>query len=181
MSSSGRDATVVIIMHGPGETDVEAWTRTVSRGEAKALMDTVLAEAKASGAEILMMDGAMVFGTDHVKSAFFHATKATAEGRNSSESLAMETLLYASGERQLSSAIRKMAVGDATESVVVAVLKGHFSPREGWSKLPRIGTMRDRAKLAGFGITEREMSTVTEERLTDLVLEKVAAVDVIKK
>jgi len=168
-------------MRGPGEADIEAWTRTVIRGEAKALMETVLAEAKALGAEILMMDGAMVFGKDHVKSALFHAAKATAEGRNSSESLAMETLLYASGERQLSNAIRKMAVGDTTESVVIALLKGSFSPHEGWSKLPQREPTHDKVRLKGFGISEIEMSTVTEERLTDLVLERVAAVDVIKK
>lgn len=169
-------------MHGTGEAEVQAWTRAVVRGEAKALMGMILAEAAASGAEILMMDGDMVFGKDHVASALLHAVKATAEGRNSSESLAMETLLYASGERQLSSAIRKMAVGDATESVVVAVLTGRFSPGEGWSELPQVEGTRDRAKLAGFGISEREMSTVTEELVpTDLVLERVAAVDVIKK
>ena len=168
-------------MHGPGEMDVQAWTKAVVRGEAKALMDVILTRAKASDAEILMMDGDMVFGKDHVQSALLHAVKATAEGRNSSESLAMETLLYASGERQLSSAIRKMAVGDATVSVVVAVLRGRFSPGEGWSELPQDEGTHDRAKLAGFGISEVEMSTVTGDRLTDLVLERVAAVDVIKK
>ncbi len=168
-------------MHGPDETDVQAWTRAVAMGEAKALMDVVLAEAAASGAEILMLDGDMVFGKDHIKSALLHAVKATDEGRNSSESLAMETLLYASGERQLSGAIRKMAVGDKTESVVIAVLKGRFSPGEGWSEFPLGGEACDRTRLARFGISEREMSTVAEKRLADLILERVAAVDVIKK
>jgi KEOPS complex subunit Cgi121 len=160
---------------------VEVWARPTSRGGAKALMERALEEASHSGSEILVMDGDKVFGSAHVRSAVLHASKAIAEGRNSSDSLAMETLLYASGERQLSSAIRKMSVGPATERVVLAVVRGRFVPGEGWSRLPDAESRIERARLARFGITEREMSTVAEGRLSELVLEKVAAVDVIKK
>lgn len=159
---------------------VDVWTRKVPKGGAKALMEAVLTRAAESGSQVLVMDGDMVFGSDHVRSAAAHAARATAEGKNSSESLAMETLLYASGERQLSSAIRKMSVRQETESVVVAVVRGQFSPGEEWSKLPEMAAP-DKARLVRFGITEKEMSTVAEDRLAELVLERVAAVDVVKK
>ena len=168
-------------MEGPGGTVPRVWTKEVAEGEAKASMEEVLARASESSSEVLVMDGDMVFGADHVVSAHYHAAKATAEGRNASYSLAIETLLYASGERQLSSAIRKMAVGDGTRRVVLAVLEGPFEPGEGWSALAPSEGVPDRERLARFGVSDREMSTVGEDRLQELVLERVAAVDVIKK
>lgn len=168
-------------MAASGETRVKTWTRTVAKGEAKALMDRVLAEAAPSRSEVIVLDGDMVFGADHLSSALTHAVKASAEGRNASDSLAMETLLYASGERQLSSAIKKMGVGPETVRVVLAAVRGPFSPGEGWTELPDTDPVPDRARLARFGVTEKEMSTVDESRLSELVLERVAAVDVIKK
>jgi len=158
-----------------------AWAIKVARGEAKALMDRMIAEAADARSEVIVLDGGLVFGADHLSSAQAHAAKASAEGRNASDSLAMETLLYASGERQLSAAIKKMSVGTGTTQVVLAVVKGPFSPGEGWTRLPDREPAPDRARLARFGITEKEMSTVDPGRLPDLVLEKVAAVDVVKK
>jgi KEOPS complex subunit Cgi121 len=160
---------------------VGAWERRAPPGGAKALMDDVLAEAAASGSQALVLDGDLVFGADHIASALHHAAKAIAEGRNASDSIAMETLLYASGERQLSGAIRKMAVGEGTRRVVLAVLSGGFRPGEGWSPLPPSEGAADRARLARFGVTEAEMSTVAEGRLAELVLERVASVDVTKR
>lgn len=168
-------------MAASGDPRIKAWAKTVPKGEAKALMERVLAEAARSGSQVMVLDGAMVFGADHLTSALAHAEKASAEGRNASDSLAMEALLYASGERQLSSAIKKMGVGPETTEVVVAVVRGPFSPGEGWTGLPDGCAAPDRARLARFGVTEKEMSTVDQGRLSELVLEKVAAVDVIKK
>lgn len=160
---------------------VSVWTRTVSAGGAKDLMDEVLKEASRADSEILVVDGDKIFGAVHVRSAAIHAAKATADGRNASDSLAMETLLYASGERQLSAAIKKMTVGPETGRVVLAVVRGDYTPGEAWSRLPEADAAVDRKRLARFGITEKEMSTVAEDRLAELVLERVAAVDVIKK
>lgn len=160
---------------------VDAWETCVPKGHASARVDEVLGRARSAGAEVLLLDGDMVFGADHIRSALMHAKKATDEGRNSSDSMAMETLLYASGERQLSSAIRKMSAGDATDRLVLAVLRGAFEPGEGWSRLPDRQTRVDRTMLLRFGVSEAEMATVDEGMLADLVLERVAAVDVIKR
>lgn len=169
-------------MTRPGEPPrTRVWAMDVPRGEARARSDSLLERAKASGAEVLVLDGGMVFGADQVRSALAHAEKAVEEGRNSSDSLLMETLLYASGERQLSSAIRKMSPGDETDRLVLAVLRGHFEPGRGWSEVPGMEPGPDTRRLLRFGISEAELATVDEARLADLVLERVAAVDVIKR
>lgn len=171
-------------MEGADESDSArpaAWETTVERGGAKALMEQVLEEAARSSSEALVLDGDMVFGEDHVASALAHARKASSEGRNASDSLAMETLLYASGERQLSSAIRKMSVSDRSEKVVVAVVRGTYSPGEGWRRLGPGERAPDPRRLKRFGISEKELSTVSEDKWAELVLERVAAVDVVKK
>jgi tRNA threonylcarbamoyladenosine modification (KEOPS) complex Cgi121 subunit len=93
----------------------------------------------------------------------------------------METLLYASGERQLSAAIKKMSVSDQTEELVVAQLSGGpLEPLEAWREL---GDTTDLTadRLLRFGVTKTELSTIGERSPLDLVLEKVAAVDILKK
>ena len=123
----------------------------------------------------------MVFGRDHLASAFHHASKAIREGRNSSDSVIMETLLYASGERQLGSAIRKMAVGEETSEIVVASLGVDIAPQAGWTPLTDAPDHPSDERLMAFGLTGEELGTVRPERRRELVLERVAAVDVLKR
>ncbi|MBN1676904.1 MAG: hypothetical protein JW880_00025 [Candidatus Thermoplasmatota archaeon] len=161
---------------------LEAWSAEVKKGEGTRLMDAVMARASAAGVEVLVLDGAMVFGKDHLKSALRHAARAIEEGTNSSQSRPMETLLYASGERQLSSAIKKMAVSERTEEVVVARLtKGQFEPEPTWTPVPDRHVSPDRSRLLGFGISATELDTVEPGKASELVLERVAAVDILKK
>jgi KEOPS complex subunit Cgi121 len=168
-------------MEAPSVEGLNAWRMEVRPDEAKGVMQELLEAAKKTGAEILVVDGMRVFGREHLASAIFHARKAIAEGRNSSESLVMESLLYASGERQLSSAIKKMSVSDATSSIVIVHLeKGNLNPEKEWIPLPNT-LAPERAGLIQYGISDAELSTVDSGRRADLVLERVAAVDVIKK
>ena len=154
----------------------------VEPGDAKDVMESVISEAAESGATVLVLDGGMVFGSDHLASAAFHARRAVAEGRNASDSVLMETLLYASGERQLSSAISKMSVSDSTTLVAVALLSGDgFGPGEGWVEMARRPTAADLESLLRFGISPEEIATVGPAEAAELVLERVAAVDLIKK
>ncbi|HIH02159.1 TPA: hypothetical protein HA259_08895 [Thermoplasmata archaeon] len=173
-------------MHGDGLGDgpsaVPVWTIEVERGDAKDVMDSIISRAAESGATVLVLDGRMVFGSDHVASAAFHARRAIAEGRNASDSLLMETLLYASGERQLSSAIGKMSVSESTTCVALALLSGErFDPGEDWREMNRKPSEPDLESLRRFGVGAEEMTTVGPERASELVLERVAAVDIIKK
>ena len=131
---------------------------------------------------MLVVKGELVFGSDHMRSALYHARKAIEKGRNSSDSIAMETLLYSSGERQLSSAIRKMSVDGETESVAVVLLSGPgLKPGGDWEEIPRTPPAVDMARLKKFGISDRELETVSRDRAVELVMERVAAVDILKK
>ena len=162
--------------------ELVTWKLSVTKGSAIESATRLLAEARRQKAEVLIADARLVFGSDHVRSALYHAKKALAEGRNVSDSLSMETLLYLSGERQLNAAIAKMSPrDDSTELVFARLSGGEFSPGPDWSELPP--TVHDvrPERLAEFGITEGELRTCPEGRAVELVLEKVAAVDVIKK
>lgn len=161
--------------------ELNAWRTAVKHGTARTLLEGISKAATASGADVLVLKADMVFGMDHLRSALYHAKRSLNEGRNISDSLAMETLLYASGERQLSSAIRKMSVDDATDNIVVARLAGDVNPAEGWEILPDISEGTTLARLAKFGVTDIELATIGDRRPDELVLEKVAAVDVLKK
>ena len=160
----------------------DSWLVHVTEGKATRLKDELLGSADTVEAEILVLRGDMTFGPDHIASAAYHARKAFDEGRNSSDSLAMETLLYASGERQLSSAIAKMGVDDRTSEIVVVRLSGDaFVPGDGWTPLAEAGSETTQERLLRFGISREELSTVPMERWRDLVLERVAVVDLIKR
>ena len=166
----------------PSPAEMKAWHFEVTRGCAQECMREVLDKAADAGAEVLVIDGDMVFGADHVASAVFHASRAIEEGRNSSDSLTMEALLYASGERQLGRAISKMSVNDETTRIVVALLSGRdFRASESWSPLPPVDRCPDNDRYVRFGITHEELGTVQSERRIDLVLERVAAVDLLKR
>ncbi|MGQ9587464.1 MAG: KEOPS complex subunit Cgi121 [Thermoplasmata archaeon] len=161
--------------------DLRAWSANVRPGEAESFLNEVVKPAMAKGVELLIIRADMVFGIDHLRSAVYHARRSMQEGTNASGSLTMETLLYASGEKQLSSAIKKMSFDRETEEIVVAALsEGSFEPPSNWRRLsdPLHGSVE---RLVRFGITEEELSTLKGRNLAELVLEKVAAVDILKK
>ena len=158
------------------------WTVDLPAGKAPSFLDEMSRMASAKGIEILVVRADMVFGADHIRSALYHAKKSMDEGRNSSSSLAMETLLYASGERQLSSAIKKMSAGIEAERVVVAQLTpGALEVRGDWKPIGPSEPGTQLGRLREFGVSEEELRTLSGKDGAELVLEKVAAVDVIKK
>lgn len=103
---------------------LKAWVIKINQGEALAFLERTINSANSSGTQILVLRSDMVFGLDHIRSALYHAKRSFSEKRNTSDSLSMESLLYASGERQLSSAVKKMSVDNTTGEVVVARLSG---------------------------------------------------------
>ena len=135
------------------------------------------------GCEGQIIDAEMVFGKQHIQSAYEHAKRAFDNGTNSSKSLATEILLYASGERQIVSAIKKMGIKDGTTSFCVLLI-GDAEPD---GLIRRLGFKKDDSLLEGdvknlkaFGISKKEIGTVPEDEILDLVLERVAMVDLLK-
>ena len=125
-----------------------------------------------------------VYGADHLRHAAHLAARAVAEGRARSADLPTETLLYAAGERQVGRALDLLGLREGMDAVAaVAWGPGEaldaFARAEGWT--------RDDAALAGgpaaldaFGVTPEERAMLPPARWGDLVLERVALVDVLK-
>jgi len=143
---------------------------------------------------IQVIDADIVYGKNHLISASEHAVRAFGQKKNSTNSLAMEILLYASGERQIQRAIQKVGIkkGNVNIALVFAdeVQKeknGKVSDTIVGKILEALNLIRDDKVLEGdidtlrkFGITQQELMTVPEYKHGNLILERVAMVDVIK-
>ena len=161
---------------------IRAWRVPIAKGEGTRAMAEIVAKASERGAQVLVLRLNMVFGLAHLRAAYCLARNSIDSGRGASDSISMETLLYASGERQLGTAIRKMSVDDSTDEMVVASLGGSgIDAAAGWTALSESDPVPTVERLKRFGISETELLTVTQGREAELVLEKVAAVDVLKK
>ncbi|MDO5843800.1 MAG: KEOPS complex subunit Cgi121 [Methanocorpusculum sp.] len=132
---------------------------------------------------IVLFDAEKTAGAEHIRSAGTHAKRAFDEKRNIARSLAMEILVYASGQRQCSLATRfGLHVGE--NSVYVLILDGDEASAkadilkfvtESSVNFPSAETLK-----AEFQITDEELAVIGEDRIVELVLERVALVDVWK-
>ncbi len=142
---------------------------------------------------IQLFDADVIYGKNHLISATEHAIRAFAMKTNTTNSLVMEILLYASGERQLKLAISKMGIKVGKGNVAFVLIddtkeaKGKVSNQLTDDLLKLVSLKRDDKVLDGnegtlrkFGISENEINTVTKAKYGDLILEKVAMVDIIK-
>ncbi len=127
----------------------------------------------------LLLDADIVCGKDHLLSAANHAIRAFERGDNASDSLPVETLLYASGERQISKAMKKIGIRPGLNRVAIVLFDS-----EGVDKiLSDMHMTRDDdvldpsvEKALKFGISHDEIKAVPVDMIEDLVLERVAFV-----
>ena len=136
--------------------------------------------ARSRGGWAQILDAGRVLGRDHVLSAFEHARRAFEQGTNTTTSIEMEFLLYASGERQISKAIEVAGLRAGRPFVVVAegLRVGDILRRFGWRRDDRV-VKATPAKLRAFGFSKEEMRSAGAS-VAALVLERVARVDLIK-
>jgi KEOPS complex subunit Cgi121 len=139
-------------------------------------------------------DATAIYNTDHLISATTHAKRAFDQGTNATNSLALEILLYAAGDRQIQKAIKKIGVRKGKQRIAFLFTdeksqKKHRQPDDTVIKrllqtfhltLDKTVLQGDRTTLKRFGITTQELSTISEEKYGDIILEKIALVDVIK-
>ncbi len=136
------------------------------------------------GASVRLLDSRLVFGEDHIRSAFQKAVRAFETGNNVSDSIATETMLYMSGRRQIQEAVDLIGVKKDSRLVVcIAEMESDIEKElvEALSLAEGEVMSPGETGLALFGITREELATLPKERRTDLVLERVASVDVKKK
>jgi KEOPS complex subunit Cgi121 len=149
------------------------------RGQVQDTKVFISALQSIGGGEGLALDADMICGRDHLISATMHAKRAFERGVNASTNLAMETMLYASGERQISKATRKMGLKVGCERIALVL----FNVQDIQKVLREHGLERDDSVLEAsvekalrFGISHEELRAVPADRFEDLVLERVAFV-----
>ncbi len=139
---------------------------------------------------IQVVNADFVYGKDHLFSAVEHTIRSFKNRMNSLKSLSLEMLLYASGERQIQKAIEKIGIKKGNQKIAFIFIKANnrkISDDEVEHVLSSLNLKRDDKVLEGdvdtlkrFGITEDELSTIPESKYGDLLLEKVALVDIVK-
>lgn len=128
-------------------------------------------------------DADFVLGEEHILSAIDHARRAFETKKNISKSMAMEILVYVSGEPQIANALGKVGIKDGCKRI--ALVADEDLDVMGFISHLNFNSDDDvlkctKAKLENFGIGEQEISAVEKDKIKDLILERVAMVDVRK-
>ena len=141
--------------------------------------------AESFDTHIICFNADMLASKRHARTALHHAVRSFRNGSMVSNTLEMEALLFAAGSRQCSVAA-SFGVHDGNNSLLVCC----YPTREGiWNALTpplnitnkKEGTIspQKRAHLMElFGITEEEITTCSGDRIIDLVLERIALLEV---
>jgi KEOPS complex subunit Cgi121 len=155
------------------------------------MLETVASLSKEHALSIQLLDAKMVYGEMHLQSAIHHAQRAFERQDSISATLAMEILLYASGEYQIKIALDKMGLKPNTSEQQIAVVvvgDGDQTPKLITELLAKLELVQDDSVLDGdaevlkrFGIAQPEIEAVHPDKIGELILERVAMVDVKKK
>lgn len=134
---------------------------------------------------IQVFNADLIYGKKHISSAVEHAKRAMIRKTNTTNTIEMEILLYASGDRQLKNAISKMGVKKGNANIAFFIENKSGKIEE--IILKELSLKRDDKILKGdintlkkFGITDDEIATVSKDKYGHIILEKVAMVDIIK-
>lgn len=143
--------------------------------------------ASGHGIVIQAIDADKTAGNEHIISAVNKAVRAVQRSRSISDNLSIEILLYASGNRQIKKALSMGIRNGRNNLIMVAVgedvLEKAISELENLVKeTDVVGYTHEKrdAIISFFGITESEIAAVGEDKIPELVLERVALVDVWK-
>jgi KEOPS complex subunit Cgi121 len=159
-------------------------------------IDTILKKVQQFSTEnklvIQLFNADFIYGEDHLRTAFHHANRSM-EDKAISDSLSMEILLYAASEYQIKNALAKLGIKPDTTKIAFIIIGELSDPAKiieeflqelctGKLKLERTDEVLvgDRNTLTQFGIPDKELAAVPEDRWLDLILERVALLDIIK-
>jgi KEOPS complex subunit Cgi121 len=153
---------------------------------------SVIRREKPPNVEIQLFDGKFVATWQHLYFAALNALTAFKNKENISKSIAMETMLYASAQRQISKAtkllgikpnsseIAVLIIGEKPETVrsTLAMVSKHVKS-ESDDKVLELSNEKAKSIQKIFEISNVELKTITrkddsERALTDLVIERMA-------
>ena len=141
--------------------------------------------AREAGIHIVCFNAEAMAGTAHVHAALDHARRAFSGGTPISNSFEMEALLYASGKRQCLEGAR-FGIHPGTNACFICFCPKHPQAAaklektvtyngEDWET---IGEKKAGLLMELFAITPEELGTVGQDRLGELVTERVALLEV---
>lgn len=152
----------------------------------------VINTEKPTGAEAQFFDANLVATWQHLYFAVLNALNTFKNEHNISRSLAMETILYASAQGQISKATELIGIKpESTEIATVIIAKkpedlnltfstiiGHINARQD-DRVLELSPQKNKAIRKNFKISDMEIRTVmkghdAEQALVDLVIERMA-------
>jgi KEOPS complex subunit Cgi121 len=136
------------------------------------------------GCIVQALDADKIAGERHIRFAAEKALAAFSERRNIAKDAGMEIMRYASGERQIEKALF-LRISDRTERI--ALVLAHSACEHCWPNASELSLIIEldgqgcsfcaEAVKEAFNISSEELKAVGEERIEDLVIERVALVD----
>ncbi|HNX16823.1 MAG TPA: KEOPS complex subunit Cgi121 [Methanoregula sp.] len=171
----------------PEPLSCEIGYAVVTVSDHAAFLETLRAIAVRNNTRIVCFDAEKLAGRRHAETALRHAHRAFAEGTAISNSFEMEALLYAAGSRQCSVGV-SFGLHDGENHLYVCCCP---APEGVWKDLAahlqfggepcEIMSPQKATRLCAlFDVTPDEIAAVGEDRIADLVLERVAMLEVNK-
>lgn len=140
-------------------------------------------KSKEKNLTIQALDADKLAGEEHLRFAVEKAMNSFRKGTNIASDLAHEIILYAAGTRQISRAI-KLGIHTGHNNIVLVAVGDDADISDLVEITPKPVIQYDQSKKEAimeiFGITKEEIEAAGEERIPELVLERVALVDVLK-
>ncbi|VVB84511.1 Regulatory protein Cgi121 [uncultured archaeon] len=156
---------------------------TIFIDDVEGFLDKIKKISKEKNITIQALDADKLAGKEHIRFAVEKAMNSFKAGTNIANDLAKEIMLYTAGTRQISKAMRLgihkgennialVAVGEETDLSAFNEIKP--------GQVIEYNESKREAIMKVFNITREEIEAVEEEKISELVLERVALVDVIK-
>ena len=165
--------------------EIQAATCTIS--DRATFLRYIMAVSRDLNVHIICFDADKLAGIDHVRAAVAHAVRSYSSGNQIANTLEMEALLYAAGSRQTTVG-SSFGVHAGENRMYVCCYPGRKDVWERLSLIMRFCAERDpwdtidEQKAADlvklFDIPPEELATLTTQTLRNLVLERVALLDV---
>jgi len=129
---------------------------------------------------IICFNADMVAGERHIRSAVFNAMRSFCEGQPIANTLEMEALLFAAGSRQCSIA-SSFGIHEGENCLYICCIPPCDDVWEALTRSlelneedPVMNAQKKARLMTLFEITDQELDAAGSDRLTDLVLERVA-------
>ncbi len=148
------------------------WVNIPEPAKSKTLFKKIEGYRSETNTFVQIFDSNVVLHEEHILWAYNKAEECFEYGANIADSLEIEVLLWAAGERQIKDALMKMGISDNCSNAVVLLENSQdFLDHMGWEKKEE-PLKPSKAKLSNLGITRTEIESV--DNPFELVFEKMA-------